>query len=135
MARDKGNETTHDQAGTEDLKHKLAAALSGHSHDGDRAGESGSGAGQDGNGSIQPASDDVHGNVLQEIEAATGIEKEEIVDDKALGDDIGVDSLSLVDLSVRLEERFGVELSDDDVSDSTTVRDLVNLVQRKLDAK
>ena len=135
MARDKGNETTHDQAGTEDLKHKLAAALSGHSHDGDRTGGSGSGAGQDGNGSIQPASDDVHGNILQEIEAATGIEKEEIVDDKALGDDIGVDSLSLVDLSVRLEERFGVELSDDDVNDSTTVRDLVNLVQRKLDAK
>ena len=40
-----------------------------------------------------------------------------------------------MDLSVRLEERFGVELSDDDVNDSTTVRDLVNLVQRKLDAK
>lgn len=123
-----------------DLKNKLAAALSvQHNND---AADLATGAagkqpapGRDRHGNIQPASDDIHGNVLHEIEAATGIETEDLIDDKALGEDLGVDSLSLVDLSVRLEERFGIDLSDSDINDSTTVRDLVNLVQRTLDAK
>ncbi|HIW96316.1 MAG TPA: acyl carrier protein [Candidatus Corynebacterium gallistercoris] len=106
-----------------DMKSKLAAALAGNT------GDAATGAEDKG---IRPASEDVHGNVLAEIESATGLDQEELAADKALGDDLGVDSLSLVDLSVRLEERFGVQLDQEVLPPEATVREIVTMVEAKL---
>ena len=49
-------------------------------------------------------------------------------------DDLGADSLDVVELTMALEEEFGVEeMSEEDLSGITTVGDLVKYLQTKLD--
>ena len=51
-----------------------------------------------------------------------------------LREDLGADSLDIVDLSMALEEVFGVdELTEDEISGITTVGDLVRFLQSRLD--
>ncbi|MBQ4333829.1 MAG: hypothetical protein IJC63_00520 [Myxococcaceae bacterium] len=49
-------------------------------------------------------------------------------------DDLNADSVDIVDLSMALEEEFGIdELSEDEASGITTVGDLVRLLQGRID--
>lgn len=49
-------------------------------------------------------------------------------------DDLNADSVDIVDLSMALEEEFGIdELSEDEASAITTVGDLVQLLQSRID--
>ena len=50
------------------------------------------------------------------------------------GPELGADSLDLVELVVRLENAFGVAISDDEASECQTVGDAIALVDRKLHA-
>lgn len=48
-------------------------------------------------------------------------------------EDLGADSLDIVELSMALEEEFGVEeLAEEDLSNISTVADLVRYLNRKL---
>ena len=48
--------------------------------------------------------------------------------------DLGADSLDIVDLSMALEETFGVEeLTEEEISHIVTVGDLVGFLQSRLD--
>lgn len=44
----------------------------------------------------------------------------------------GVDSLKLVQLASAVEERYGIEISDADAFEATSVAQLVYLIERKL---
>ena len=48
-----------------------------------------------------------------------------------LAKDLGVDSMGAIILAVGLEDRFRVKLSDEDASTVVTVKDLVDLVERR----
>ncbi|MFY8197752.1 MAG: acyl carrier protein, partial [Candidatus Planktophila sp.] len=48
--------------------------------------------------------------------------------DKNFTDDLDVDSLSMVEVVVAAEERFGVKIPDDAVTDLATVGDAVNFI-------
>jgi acyl carrier protein len=45
--------------------------------------------------------------------------------------DIGLDSLDLVEAMLKIEEVLNVEFSSDEIIDLKTVRDLVNLIESK----
>ena len=63
------------------------------------------------------------------------VEEESITAETTLADDLGADSLDIVELSMALEEEFGVsEMGEDEISAITTVGDWVNYLQNKLDA-
>ena len=63
-----------------------------------------------------------------------GVEPDAVTVDTAFVDDLGADSVDLVDLSMALEEVFGVdELTEEDISGITTVGDLVHFLQGRLD--
>lgn len=68
--------------------------------------------------------------VLDVVEDATGIEREDLEGSKRLGDDLNIDSLSLMDIAVRLEEEFGVEVPDEDINRVKTIDELVGLVDK-----
>ena len=54
--------------------------------------------------------------------------------DTAFEDDLGADSLDIVELSMALEEEFGVEeMSEDDIATIKTVGDLVRYLQNKIE--
>jgi acyl carrier protein len=48
--------------------------------------------------------------------------------DKNFTDDLDVDSLSMVEVVVAAEERFGVKIPDESVTDLVTVADAVNFI-------
>ena len=48
-----------------------------------------------------------------------------------LADDLGADSLAAVELSMALEEAFGVGISDEDLPNIKTVNDILEYIQSK----
>jgi acyl carrier protein len=64
------------------------------------------------------------------------IKPEEIEDDKSLVNDYGVDSVSLFELVVGIEEEFGIRIGDDefDIKNFLTVAALARFVRSKADA-
>ena len=63
-----------------------------------------------------------------------GVETSNISMDTNFEEDLGVDSLDLVELSMALEEAFDMEeMSEEDMATIKTVGDLVNYLQGKLD--
>ena len=64
-----------------------------------------------------------------------GVEADTITMETTFTDDLGADSLDIVELSMALEEEFGVsEMSEEDIAGIATVGDLVTYLQKKLDA-
>ncbi|MDE5500150.1 acyl carrier protein [Pseudomonas sp. 4B] len=62
------------------------------------------------------------------VEEVAGIPAASVEMDKNFTDDLDVDSLSMVEVVVAAEERFGIKIPDDQVSDLTTVGDAVNFI-------
>lgn len=63
-----------------------------------------------------------------------GVDPETVTADSAFVDDLGADSVDLMDLSMALEEEFGIEeLGEEEASSISTVGDLVRFLQNKID--
>jgi acyl carrier protein len=60
-----------------------------------------------------------------------GLDSDEVTESSRLLDDMGADSLDLFELQIEAEEMFGVELSDADIYEATTVGKLVALIDRE----
>ena len=63
------------------------------------------------------------------------IDGEEIKLESNLKDDLGIDSLAAVELSLDLETEFDVEISDEELAALVTVEDIVKLIESKQYAK
>lgn len=63
-----------------------------------------------------------------------GVEVGSITMETSFEDDLGADSLDLVDMSMAMEEVFGVEeMTEEEISGITTVGDLVRFLQGRVD--
>ena len=56
------------------------------------------------------------------------IEEDEITMESKLAEDLGADSLDVVDLIMAIEDEFEVEVLDEDIEKVVTVGDMVNYV-------
>ena len=62
------------------------------------------------------------------------VDEDSITMDTSFVDDLNADSVDLMDLSVALEEEFGIEeMADEDVSSIATVGDVVHFLQSRID--
>ena len=57
------------------------------------------------------------------------VDEEKIVETAELANDLGVNSLDLADMILLCEERFGVEINDDDIHKFITVGDIVKYLE------
>ena len=57
------------------------------------------------------------------------VEDEEVIEDASFIDDLGADSLGIVELVMALEEEFGVSIPDEDAEGIKTVGDAVSYIQ------
>ncbi|WDZ83438.1 acyl carrier protein [Micromonospora cathayae] len=48
-----------------------------------------------------------------------------------LNQDLGIDSLTFVDILVKVEKIFGIEITDDELGTVQSVQDILELIQRK----
>lgn len=78
--------------------------------------------------------DDVIQNLAEIIEEVTGIEPSEISAEKSFVDDLDIDSLSMVEIAVQTEDKYGIKIPDEDLASLRTVGDVVAYVE-KLDAE
>ena len=60
-----------------------------------------------------------------------GVEEDEVTMEASMQDDLGADSLDLVDLVMSVEEEFGVKVADEDLENIKTVGDIVNYIEAR----
>ena len=64
-----------------------------------------------------------------------GVEPGEVTEEKSFTDDLGADSLDIVELVMALEEEFGAAVPDDEAEKIKTVGDAVRFIEAKLAEK
>lgn len=64
------------------------------------------------------------------IEEVTGIEPSEVTLEKSFVDDLDIDSLSMVEIAVQTEDKYGVKIPDEDLAGLRTVGDVVNYIEK-----
>ena len=64
-------------------------------------------------------------------EKLSGIDLEDVVPEASLVDDLGADSLALVELIMSMEEAFDMEIDDDDSAKMVTVEDIIQYIEAK----
>ena len=57
-----------------------------------------------------------------------GVDEEEVKADATFVDDLGADSLDVVELVMALEEEFGIEISDEDAEKLVSVQQAVSYI-------
>ncbi len=67
--------------------------------------------------------------------AQRGIEGEDVQMEASLADDLSLDSLDTVELTLSLEEKFEIEIPDTELEDLMTVADAVDLIESKVAAR
>jgi acyl carrier protein len=62
------------------------------------------------------------------VNEVAGVPVDSVQLDKSFTDDLDIDSLSMVEVVVAAEEKFGVKIPDDDVKNLRTVGDAVSYI-------
>ncbi len=61
-----------------------------------------------------------------------GVKEEEVVETASFTEDLGADSLDVVELVMALEDEFGIEIPDEEVGEIKTVGNAVGYIGKKL---
>ena len=77
-------------------------------------------------------STDLETRVADIIVEQLGATKEEIVPEASFIDDLGADSLDIVELVMAIEETFDIEIPDDDAEKIQTIGDAVSYIKDRL---
>jgi acyl carrier protein len=59
------------------------------------------------------------------------VTKEQCVLEASFIDDLGADSLDIVELLMEMEEAFGVEIADEELEKISTIKDVVDFLKQK----
>ncbi len=59
------------------------------------------------------------------------LDKETITEESMFVDDLGADSLDIVQMLISMEKEFGVTFEDEEISGIKTVKDAMELIKRK----
>ncbi len=69
--------------------------------------------------------------IKKTIAEKLGVEIEDVVPEASFIDDLGADSLKIVELIMSMEELFDIEIEDDDAEKLKTVEDVIKFVEDK----
>ncbi len=78
-------------------------------------------------------------NVAEQVKAIIveklGVDAAEVVDSASFTNDLGADSLDIVELIMDFEKEFNIEISDDEAGDNIqTVGDAIKFIEGKVNA-
>lgn len=77
---------------------------------------------------------DIQAKVKELIVSQLGVDADKVTMDASFVDDLGADSLDVVELVMALEEEFGVEIPDEDAEKIATVKDAVDYMSEHVEA-
>ena len=75
------------------------------------------------------SADEVRAGLAEILNEVADVDASDVTDDKSFTDDLDVDSLSMVEVAMAAEEKFGVKIPDDELPKLKTVGDAVNYIQ------
>ena len=73
----------------------------------------------------------VEERVKKIIAEKLSVDLEEVVPEASFVDDLGDDSLDLVELIMSMEEEFDTDISDEDAEQITTVKDAIDYINKQ----
>jgi acyl carrier protein len=76
--------------------------------------------------------EEVIAGLAEILEEVAGVDPAEVSDGKSFTEELDVDSLSMVEVVVAAEEKFGVKIPDDEVQNLKTVGDAADFVLKNL---
>ena len=74
-------------------------------------------------------SDNIESQVIDVIVEKLGVDREKVTPDAKFIDDLGADSLDTVELVMTFEEKFSVEVPDEDAEKLKSVADVVKYIE------
>jgi acyl carrier protein len=74
---------------------------------------------------VNDLSDRIHSIVAEQL----GVDSADVTKDASILDDLGADSLDVVELVMTLEEAFNIEVPDDAVEEMRTIGDIQRFVE------
>lgn len=72
---------------------------------------------------------DIYSKVKEIVVEQLGVDEEEVNEQASFVDDLGADSLDIVELVMALEEEFDLEIPDEDAEKIKTVGDAVSYIK------
>jgi acyl carrier protein len=69
--------------------------------------------------------------VIDIIVDKLGVDRAEVTPEAVFVDDLGADSLDLVELIMAMEEEFGMEIADEDAEKLRTVQDVISFISTR----
>jgi acyl carrier protein len=78
---------------------------------------------------IVATKEEIFDKVKEIIVDQLGVEEDEVTPESSFIDDLGADSLDIVELIMALEEEFGMEIPDDEAEKISTVNDAVEYIR------
>jgi acyl carrier protein len=75
---------------------------------------------------------EVRNLVIATLAVHLNASEQRVTEDAELFDDLGADSLDVVELTLQFEEMFKVEITDDDLEQTKTVGQVIDLIDKKV---
>ena len=76
--------------------------------------------------------EDLNSKIKAVVVDKLGVKEEQVTDDSNFADDLGADSLDLVELVMALEDEFDIEIPDEDAEKLTTMKLVREYIQAKI---
>jgi acyl carrier protein len=76
------------------------------------------------------STEEIRDGLAEILEEVAGVSPDAVSLDKSFVDDLDVDSLSMVEVAMAAEEKFGVKIPDDELSNLKTVGDAVSFIEK-----
>jgi acyl carrier protein len=77
------------------------------------------------------ANEQIEQDLAAIVEEIAGVAAADVTPEKSFVDDLDIDSLSMVEIAVQAEDKFGVKIPDDELANLKTVGDAVNYIASK----
>jgi acyl carrier protein len=77
----------------------------------------------------------IESRVIAAVARQLRVEEKAVMPDASITKDLGADSLDAVELTMALEDEFGMRIPDEDAEKITTVRQAIDYVARTIDSK
>ncbi len=75
---------------------------------------------------------EIREKVVKVVKEKLSVEDDKIVDSAKYVEDLGADSLSLVDIAMALEDEFGMKIPDEDIEKISTIGSTISYIQEHL---
>ena len=76
------------------------------------------------------STEEIRSGLAEVVNEITGVPADDVQLDKSFTEDLDIDSLSMVEIIVAAEEKFGVTIPDEESKNLSTVSDAVSYIEK-----